>query len=64
MLIINGNDESEFIQKSVDEFLKDRNLIKDSVAVEINGEILSKDEFCAKFKDGDKVEIVQFVGGG
>lgn len=64
MLTINGAYENAFIGKSVDEFLKEKSLNKEYVAVEINGEILPKVEFDTKFNDGDIVEIVRFVGGG
>ena len=35
------------------------------VAVEVNGEILKRAEFGrARLRDGDRIEVVQFVGGG
>ena len=35
------------------------------IAVEINGEIVPKSNYDGKvFADGDKVEVVSFVGGG
>lgn len=35
------------------------------IAVEVNGEILKKQDYSAtKIKDGDVIEIVGFVGGG
>lgn len=64
MLIINGKDESGFIGKSVDEFACQKGFNKEYMAVEINGEILPRDKFDSKFNDGDRVEIVCFVGGG
>jgi len=35
------------------------------IAIEYNGEIISKDRYKSKFlKDKDKIEIVHFIGGG
>jgi len=35
------------------------------VVIELNNEILSKDQFSSRFlKENDRLEIVQFVGGG
>lgn len=64
MLIINSQDKSEFIGKSIDEFLKFSNLNKSAIAAELNGEIVVKAEFDKILKDGDKLEIVCFVPGG
>jgi sulfur carrier protein len=37
----------------------------DRVAVELNREIISRDRWAGtQLKDGDRLEIVQFVGGG
>jgi sulfur carrier protein len=36
-----------------------------AIAVEVNGEILQRDEYAAcTLRDGDVVEIVRMVGGG
>ncbi|MDR2400175.1 MAG: sulfur carrier protein ThiS [Deferribacteraceae bacterium] len=46
-------------------FLEERNINRDTVAVELNGEILPKDSFGTVYiKDSDTVEIVNFVCGG
>ena len=35
------------------------------IAVEVNGRIIKKDEYSStQLNDGDKVEVVNFVGGG
>ena len=37
----------------------------DRVAVELNGEIIPRSQWSATaLKDGDKLEVVHFVGGG
>ncbi|MDO5046506.1 sulfur carrier protein ThiS [Campylobacter sp.] len=64
MLIINGKDESEFIGRSLQDFLSSKNFKTQRVVAEINGEILPKDKFDTVLNDGDRVEIVCFVGGG
>ncbi|MGP1484486.1 MAG: sulfur carrier protein ThiS [Campylobacter sp.] len=64
MLIINCNDESEFVGKKVCDFIKFKDLDVQKIAVELNGEILPKSMFDTLLKDGDMVEIVHFVGGG
>lgn len=64
MLVINGKDESKFVGFGVGEFLASKNFKPERVVVEINGEILPKDKFDTILNDGDRVEIVCFVGGG
>jgi sulfur carrier protein len=64
-LILNG-DTSEFqgIQ-TVAELLKDLKIEPFSVAVEVNLGIIKKPDYERHvLKDGDSVEIVNFVGGG
>lgn len=64
MVKING----EMIQadgKSVPEILADMGYSEKRVAVEINEQIVPKAKYNETFlKDGDSVEVVQFVGGG
>lgn len=50
---------------SVYDFLVEQNYNVDRVAIELNGEIISKTKFqSTTLKDSDEVEIVCFVGGG
>ena len=64
MVKING----EFLEKdgkTVSEMLADMDINGQRVAVEINEEIIPKAEYGETvLKDGDKVEVVRFVGGG
>ena len=47
------------------EFVTDLGLKPDRVAVEINGAIIRRSQWAAvRLADGDRVELVQFVGGG
>lgn len=64
MIYINGNAfEKDEIKLS--EYLSENNLAVTRIAVELNGEILPKDKYDKTVLiDGDRVEIVNFVGGG
>lgn len=50
---------------TVAELLERLDLEQPRVAVELNLDILPKDEYAAtRLKPGDQVEVVHFVGGG
>lgn len=64
MIYINGNafDKNEI---KLTDYLNENNLTVTRIAVELNGEILPKDKYDKTvLSDGDRVEIVNFVGGG
>lgn len=63
-VIINGaNQAGDF--STVAELLAKNDLDPKLVVVELNGSILPADEFATtRLRDGDTVEIVQFVAGG
>jgi thiamine biosynthesis protein ThiS len=64
-LILNGNTSEFKGVRTVSELLKDLNIEPLRVAVEVNFEIVKKPEYALKeLKEGDTVEIVNFVGGG
>lgn len=64
MITINGEKLSENEIKLTD-YLLEKNYKTQRIAVELNGEILPKAKYPETIlKDGDKVEIVSFVGGG
>ena len=51
--------------KTVAEMLADMDISGQCVAVELNEEIVPKAKYGETvLKDGDKVEVVRFVGGG
>ena len=51
--------------KTVTDMLADMDISGQRVAVELNEEIVSKAKYGETvLKDGDKVEVVRFVGGG
>ena len=50
---------------TVYELLKQFKLDKKKVAIEYNGKIISQINYKKKYlKNNDKVEVVQFIGGG
>ncbi len=64
MIIINGRviDKDSL---SLNDYLEENNLSPQRIAVELNGNILPKAQYSSTvLKEGDKVEIVHFVGGG
>jgi len=50
---------------SLNELLNKLKIQKNKVAIEVNGEIVEKDKYSNLILNkNDKVEIVQFIGGG
>ena len=64
MICINGEKiEKEEIKISY--YIEENKINPQRIAVELNGEILPKSQYGdTVLKDGDIVEIVNFVGGG
>ena len=63
MINVNGK-ETENI-KSLSVLLENGGFRRDRIAVEINGEIIKKSDYDKTvLNDGDKIEVVSFVGGG
>lgn len=64
MVKING-EEIHAAGKLLIEYLQESNYPLKRIAVECNGEIVPKAQYETKVLcDGDKIEIVSFVGGG
>lgn len=64
MICINGMEIDKDELKLCD-YLEENSFNRNRIAIELNGEILPKSEYSeAVLVDGDKVEIVNFVGGG
>jgi len=64
-LRINGELKELEQSISVDEFLSQKDINKNTIVCELNKQILPKEEFSTVFlKEDDILEIVQFVGGG
>jgi len=50
---------------SIKDLIKKYRLKENKIAIELNGTILPKDHYKnKKVKNDDKIEIVQFIGGG
>ncbi len=64
MIRINGKN-LDVAGKSIAEYLDSAGYDRMRVAVELNGNIVTKTQYSDTiFKDGDNVEVVSFVGGG
>jgi thiamine biosynthesis protein ThiS len=64
-VVINGDDKEVREGVTVAELITDLDLKPERVAIELNRKILARPEWPrAGLADGDKVEIVHFVGGG
>ena len=65
MIKINGEDREGFEGVTVSEMLDRLGYKTAYIAVEMNGDILKKENYPATaLSDGDKLEVVNFVGGG
>ena len=65
MIILNGKEKEQYSDLSLTELLELEGYDSRKIAVEINGEIISKSIYNeTRVKSGDKVEVVSFVGGG
>ena len=64
-LQVNGEGRTANAGVTVAELLRELDIRPDRVAVEVNTEILSRQEFERRgLRDGDHVEIISFIGGG
>jgi len=64
-IVLNGKPESIVEPMTVAELLRGKELAPIRVAVEINEELIPRRTFVETIlRDGDRVEIVTFVGGG
>ena len=64
-LIINGEDKNFSDVSSLQGLIEKLGMKPDRIAVELNGQIIQRSGWReTPLHDGDKLEIVQFVGGG
>ena len=62
---LNGKKLKIHTNLSVKDLLKKYRLNEGKIAIELNGTILPKKQYKKKkIKNNDKIEIVQFIGGG
>ena len=64
-LFINGQERKNIKSSSLGELLVELKINSHTVVFEKNGIIIKKEETNqTTLKDGDKIEIIQFLGGG
>ena len=62
---LNGNPYEVNDGTNLNELINKLKIQKNKVAIEVNGEIVEKNKYSNLILNkGDKVEIVQFIGGG
>ena len=65
MITVNGKQIQLTSEMSVADYLKQNNYQINRIAVEMNEEILPKYSYSeTMLKNGDRLEVVTFVGGG
>ena len=65
MITVNGKQIQLISEMSVADYLEENNYKINRIAVEMNEEILPKYSYSeTMLKDGDRLEVVTFVGGG
>ncbi len=64
-LVINGKIMSFEASKTIQEILRSLNIESKVVAVTLNSELVKKDDYTRTIpNDGDRIELLQFMGGG
>ncbi len=64
-LLINGKEQTFQDSLNLAQLVEQLGMKSDRVAVELNREIVPRAQWAeAPLKDGDRLEIVHFVGGG
>lgn len=65
MITVNGKEVTLTEPLSVADYLEQNNYQIKRIAIEMNGDILPKYSYSdTMLKDGDRLEVVSFVGGG
>jgi sulfur carrier protein len=64
-IVLNGKDETLLQPMTIKELIEVKGGEPDRVVVELNLEIIGKEAWAdIVLKDGDRMEILRFVGGG
>jgi sulfur carrier protein len=64
-ITVNGKSETIPAKMSVKQLLETVEVPPNYLAVEVNGEVVPRQDYLASFVDaGDEVEVVTLVGGG
>lgn len=62
---VNGEDISISSNLTLSNLLLERKLSENNIAIELNGEVISKDLWAKKIiKEDDSIEIITAIGGG
>lgn len=65
IIIVNGKEETYSEPLTIFDLLKIKDVKPDGVVVELNRDIIDKNNFSGiQLKDKDVIEILRFVGGG
>jgi sulfur carrier protein len=64
-IVLNGKDHETPAPVSVLALLEILGVVPGQIALELNGRVLRREDFTnSVLRDGDRVEVVRFVGGG
>ncbi len=64
-IILNGEGTEIPMEWTITDLVEDLKLVGKQVAVELNGQIVSRDRWQEEtLVSGDRIEVVHFVGGG
>ena len=64
-IICNGQHRTLEPGSTLDDLLKSLKLEPDNVVIEINKQILNREQYCGwPLQPGDTLELIRFVGGG
>jgi sulfur carrier protein len=64
-ILVNGERRDATLGTTVDDLLRELEIRSDRVAVEVNLEVLDRQEFARRgLREGDRIEIISFIGGG
>jgi thiamine biosynthesis protein ThiS len=63
--LLNGKETISKEARSIGRLLSEHGINPDHVVVEINQEIIRREKYeGSRIKEGDRIEILRFVGGG
>jgi thiamine biosynthesis protein ThiS len=63
-VFLNG-EEIETSAKTIDELLLERKIEKSKIALDVNAYLVTRSEYSTfPINEGDRIEIIAFVGGG
>jgi thiamine biosynthesis protein ThiS len=64
-MVVNGSPLELAEDATVLELLRALSVSPDRVAVEVNREIVPREDYgCRRLAEGDRIELITFVGGG